>query len=82
LKLVNEPERYFIIHQFEEGWGMDDVECEEQVYDYCLEVLFIPEDKIEELTMNVDSALEISLSNLEYEDLSEDWYINLYKISK
>ncbi|PIF04294.1 MAG: hypothetical protein CSA86_02760 [Arcobacter sp.] len=61
---------------------MEDVECEEQIYDYCLEVLFIPEEKIEELSMNSDSELEINLTGLEYEDLTEDWYINLFRISK
>ena len=82
MKAVNEPESYFVIREFEEGWGMDDVECEEQIYDYCLEVLFIPEDKIEDLSMNADSDLEINLTDLEYEDVTEDWYINLFKISK
>ncbi len=82
MKVVSEPECYFVIRQFEEGWGMEDVECEEQIYDYCLEVLFIPEEKIEELSMNSDSELEINLTGLEYEDLTEDWYINLFRISK
>ena len=63
LKIVNEPEKYFVIQQFEEGWGMDEVECEEQVYDYCIEVLFIPEDKIEELTINIELGIEINLTN-------------------
>ena len=34
MKVVNEPEKYFVIREFEEGWGMDDVECEEQIFDY------------------------------------------------
>ena len=82
LKVVNEPEKYFVIREFEEGWGMDEVECEEQVYDYCFEVLFVPEEKIEDLSINEDSHLEISLTDLEYEDVTEDWYANLFKMSK
>ena len=82
MKLVNAPESYFVVRQFEEGWGMDDVECEEQVYDYCKEVLFIPEEKIESLSMDRELELEINLTNLEDEDLSEDWYVNLFRMSK
>lgn len=82
MKIVNEPEKYFVISEFEEGWGMDDVECEEQVYDYCIEVLFIPEEKIDDLSMNDESNLEINLTDLEYEDIAEDWYVNLCKLSK
>jgi len=82
LKLKNEAEKYFVIQEFEEGWGMDDVVCEEQLYAYCLDVLFIPEEKIEDLTMNEESYLEVNLENLEYDDVSEDWYVNLYKMSK
>ena len=82
MKLVNAPESYFVVRQFEEGWGMDDVECEEQVYDYCTEVLFIPEEKIESLSMDRELELEINLTNLEDEDLSEDWYVNLFRMSK
>ncbi|WP_206732306.1 hypothetical protein [Halarcobacter mediterraneus] len=82
MKNVTEPERYFIISDFEEGWGMEEVQCEEQLYDYCVEALFIPEDKIEELNMNDSYSLEVTLNNIELEDLGEDWYVNLMKISK
>jgi len=82
LKIVNEPEKYFVISEFEEGWGMEEVECEEQIYDYCLDVLFIPEEKIEDLAMNEESYLEITLKDLEIEDIAEDWYVNLFKMSR
>lgn len=82
MKNVTEPERYFIINDFEEGWGMEEVQCEEQLYDYCIEALFIPEEKIEELNMDDSYNLEITLNNLETEDIGEDWYVNLIKISK
>jgi hypothetical protein len=78
---MKEYEKYFLIEEFEEGWGMEDVVCEEQLIDYCAEVLFIPDEKIEELNMRRDE-LEIVLKDLEFEDITEDWYVNLIKSSK
>lgn len=81
MKTFNELERYFLISEFEEGWGMEDIQCEEQLYDYCIEALYIPEEKIEELNEK-DNNLEIILCNLELDDIAEDWYINLQKTSR
>lgn len=79
---MKDLEKYFIIDEFEDGWGIEDeFICEEQLFDYCIEALFIPEEKIEELNM-VDSELEIVLRNLEFEDLAEDWYVNLQKLAR
>ncbi|KLE04728.1 hypothetical protein [Aliarcobacter butzleri] len=78
---MKEFEKYFIIDEFEDGWGMENVESEEQLYDYCTEVLFIPDDKIEELNMK-DDELEIILADLENEDINDDWYVNLLKNAK
>ncbi|MCG3672299.1 hypothetical protein [Aliarcobacter butzleri] len=78
---MKEFEKYFIIDEFEDGWGMENVESEEQLYDYCTEVLFIPDDKIEELNMKHDE-LEIILADLESEDINDDWYVNLLKNAK
>lgn len=82
MKLITEPEKYFLISEFEDGWGMDDVNSEEQLYYYCTEALYIPEEKIEEVNFDDSFNLEISLQDLELEDFSEDWYVNLIKISK
>lgn len=82
MKKFNEPERYFIIDEFEEGWGMDDIVCEEQLFDYTIEVLLVPDEKIEELAMNESYSLEITLKDLNIDDISEDWYVNLRKLSK
>lgn len=60
---------------------MEDIQCEEQLYDYCIEALYIPEEKIEELNEK-DNNLEIILCNLEIDDIAEDWYINLQKTSR
>lgn len=49
---MKELERYFVIDEFEDGWGMEDeFICEEQLFEYCIEALFIPEEKIDELNM-------------------------------
>ena len=78
---MKEIEKYFLINEFEEGWGMEDIVYEEQLIDYCAEVLFIPDEKIEELNIRADN-LEIILKDLEVEDISDDWYVNLLKSSK
>ena len=79
---MKDLEKYFLIEEFEDGWGMEDeFICEEQLFDYCTEALFIPDDKIEELNM-LDGELEIVLKDLELDDIAEDWYVNLLKCSK
>jgi len=78
---MKEFERYFLVEDFEEGWGIQTADCEEQLIDYCIEALFIPEEKIEELNM-VDTEMEIVLKDLEIEDVNDDWYVNLLKNSK
>jgi hypothetical protein len=79
---LKELEKYFLIEEFEDGWGMEDeFICEEQLFDYCVEALFIPDEKIEELNM-IGGELEIVLKDLELEDSAEDWYVNLQKSSK
>lgn len=80
--MLNDTENYFTISKFEEGWGMENADCEEQLYDYCLEELFIPEEKIEELAMNSEYELEVILHDLSIKDIEEDWYVNLIRVSK
>ena len=46
-----------------------------------MEVLFIPDEKIDELNKRNDE-LEIFLKDLELEDIHEDCYVNLVKNSK
>lgn len=78
---MRELEKYFIVDSFEEGWGIDEYAYEELLFDYCVEALFIPPEKIEELQM-IGELLEITLCELELDDSAEDWYINLHKINK
>ena len=76
-----EFEKFFVIDEFEEGWGMEDEIWDEQLIDYCVEVLYIPSEKIEDLNMDNKLNLEITLANLELDDIRDDWYVNLKKIS-
>ena len=72
-------EKCIVIDKFEDGWGIDEFYHEDLLYDYCIEVLYIPEEKIEELTMQ-SFGLEIILRDLTKDDLAEDWYTYLKKI--
>lgn len=72
--------KYMVLNEFEDGWDMNPIDHEELFVEYCMDVLYIPEEYLEEVTFN-DNGLEIVLAGLLYEDLSEDWYINLLKIS-
>lgn len=81
MKRILDYEIFFVINEFEEGMGMDDVVCDEQLYDYCIEALFIPEEKIENLNFTAN-GLEILLHDIDIEDISDDWYVNLLKTSK
>ncbi len=72
--------RYVIIDKFEDGWEIDEFSYEELLFEYCTDALFIPEENIEEITYN-STGLEIILSNLEVDDLNEDWFTNIKKLS-
>ncbi len=78
--MKQEIEKYFIIDEFEDGWGIDELYHEELLYDYCQDALFIPVEYIEELTMK-SFGLEIYLTDLTLEDIYEDWYSNLFRLS-
>ncbi|XPV69575.1 MAG: hypothetical protein ACNI25_03155 [Halarcobacter sp.] len=82
MKTISESEGYFLLCEFEDGWGMEDIDSEEQLYLYCIEALYIPEEKIEDLNLSDTYCLEINLKDLDKEDLDEDWYVNLLRISK
>lgn len=73
-------ETYFIITNFEDGWREEEFIYEETLFDYCIEVLDIPEEKILEIQYSNDT-MELTLTNMEIEDTIEDWYVNLYKVS-
>ncbi|MCV6607986.1 MAG: hypothetical protein OIF32_07235 [Campylobacterales bacterium] len=80
-----EIEHYFVIEEFEDGWDIDiehyDSVYEDKLLDYCMEVLFIPEEKIKELSMT-NIGMEIFLEDLDYDDITDDWYAELMSVSK
>ncbi len=73
-------ERYFAITKFEDGWREEEFIYEESAFEYCTEALEIPSEKIDEISYN-NLGMEISLNNLSEEDIVDDWYVNLLKIS-
>lgn len=73
-------ETYFLIKEFEDGWREEEFIYDEVVLDYCEEVLDIPSEKIDAINYT-DEGLEVYLSALEKEDIIDDWYVNLHKIS-
>lgn len=73
-------ERFFVIDKFEDGYRQEEFIHEETLFEYCSDVLFIPLKNIEELDYN-EYSLEISLINLDQEDILDDWYVNLSRIS-
>jgi len=73
-------ETYFLLTTFEDGWREEEFIYDEVVFDYCVEVLDIPEEKIKEAIYS-EQGMEINLTSLEAEDTADDWYVNLHKIS-
>lgn len=73
-------ERYFVVTQFEDGWREEEFIYDESALEYCVQALDIPIDKIDEINYN-SLGMEISLNGLNEEDIIDDWYVNLHKIS-
>jgi len=75
-------ESIFVVNKFESGWDLMEIEMDTYVQEeYCIDVLEIPDEKIYGTEMIGNGLLEIVLTDLEKSELSEDWYINLNRIS-
>ncbi|AXH15704.1 hypothetical protein [Malaciobacter mytili] len=74
-------EDFFLIELGEDEYSHQ-LEYEEMVIEYCIDVLDIPEEKIECVNILNNQYIELTLQNLQKEDVSEDWYVNLHKISR
>ncbi|RXJ87984.1 hypothetical protein [Arcobacter sp. CECT 8985] len=74
-------EDFFIIKLGEDEYS-NNLEYDDMAIDYCIDILDIPEEKIESVNIIGEHKLELTLSNLEQEDVAEDWYVNLHKISE
>ena len=71
---------YFTITSLDGGYSWKDFAIEENAYDYCTDVLDIPEEAIDYLEI-LDDSLEISLFE-DTELVDEDWYAQLISIAK
>ncbi|HEY9128848.1 MAG TPA: hypothetical protein VIN02_03330 [Sulfurovum sp.] len=75
-------ESIFVVKQFELGWDVLDLLADTYLQEeYCTDILEIPDDKIYGTEMMEDGQLEIVLTDLEKSEFTEDWYINLNRIS-
>jgi hypothetical protein len=75
-------ESVFIVNKFDNGWDME--ELAQDIYaqeEYCIEALDIPDEKIYGTEMIAEGMLEIVLTGIQKCELSEDWYINLNRVS-
>ena len=74
-------ERVFVIKRFENEIDLKafsgDIYAQEE---YCIETLEIPDEKIYGTEMIGDSRLEVILTDLEQNELRDDWYINLTRM--
>ena len=75
-------ESIFVVNKFELGWDVIDLLGDTFLQEeYCVDVLEIPDEKIYGTEMIDNGRLEIVLTDLEKSELSEDWYINLNRVS-
>lgn len=75
-------ESIFIINKFEDGYSVDDMY--DDVYaqeSYCIEVLEIPDEKINATQMIGNGFLEVVLEDIDQDEIDEDWYVNLSRLS-
>ena len=75
-------ESIFVVNKFENGWNIRDLEEDTYIQEeYCIDVLEIPDEKIYGTEMIGKGLLEIVLTDIDKSELSEDWYINLNRVS-
>ena len=74
-------ETYFLITNFEDGYRVEEFIYEEVAIEYCTQALDIPEEKIKEI-IYTNEGLELILTELDTEDIIDDWYVHLHKITK
>ncbi len=75
-------ESIFLIKTIEEGWDIESLMCDTYAQEeYCTQSLEIPDEKIYGTEMIGTGLLEVVLTDLAEDELSEDWYINLMRIS-
>ncbi|MDD3500765.1 hypothetical protein [Sulfurovum sp.] len=74
-------ESIFMIKKFDDGWDINqltnDIYAQEE---YCIEALEIPDEKIYGTEMVANGLLEVVLTDIQKNELNEDWYINLMRV--
>lgn len=72
-------EEFFIIgvKRIDSSWSIGDLKEENNAFDYCLDVLDIPEECMIDASLG-HHGLEISVTDI---DTEEDWYIQLHRVS-
>jgi len=74
-------ESVFMIKKFDDGWDIkqlaSDIYAQEE---YCIEALEIPDEKIYGTEMVANGLLEVVLTDIQKNELNEDWYINLRRV--
>jgi len=70
-------EKNFIISKLENGWNWQDMNNKDDIENYCIEELEIPEEVIKELNY-YDNAFELSLVGSSSFS-RDDWYVNLQR---
>ncbi len=73
-------ENTFLIKKFDDGWDMRDLSDIDTQEAYCIDSLEIPDDKIYG-TEIIGKSLEIILTGISSNEVSEDWYVNLNRLS-
>lgn len=75
-------ESVFMIKKFDDGWNLSELAQDTYVQEeYCIEALEIPDEKIYGTEMIANGLLEVVLTDIKKNELSEDWYINLTRVS-
>ncbi|HHD79922.1 MAG TPA: hypothetical protein ENK98_09890 [Epsilonproteobacteria bacterium] len=75
-------ESIFVVKKFEEGWDTEELIHDTFIQEeYCIHALEIPDDKIYGTEMIGNGLLEIVLTDISKNELNDDWYINLSRVS-
>ncbi|MFT7879309.1 MAG: hypothetical protein ABXS91_02855 [Sulfurimonas sp.] len=75
-------ESVFMIKKFDDGWELSELAQDTYAQEeYCIEALEIPDEKIYGTEMIGRGLLEVVLTDIQQNELSEDWYINLTRVS-
>ncbi len=72
-------ENIFLIKKFDDGWDMRDLHDIDTQEAFCIDSLEIPDEKIYG-TEIVGKSLEIILTDISKNEISEDWYVNLNRL--